>query len=118
MPRCGFLFAQSVVFYMLVATLLVGGVVRLLGRPASPVMLQLAIVFAISFPLLFAWRPPDSSSYGDALLGWPLTYAHAQSDAGLAAFRLAPFLTDFALGSVVGVIYILICRRNRNVRNA
>ncbi len=81
-------------------------------------MLPLAIVFAISFPFLFAWHPPESSNYGDALLGWPLTYAYAQSDAGLASFRLIPFFTDFALGSVVGVIYILLRRLNRNGRNA
>ena len=118
MPPCGFLFAQSVIFFMLVATLLVGGVVHLLGRPASRVMLPLAIVFAISFPFLFAWHPPDSSNYGDALLGWPLTYAYAQSDAGLASFRLIPFFTDFAFGAVVGVIYILLRRLNRNGRNA
>ena len=103
---------------MLVATLVLGGIVRLFGRPATPVMISVAIVFAISLPFLFAWRPADAPNFGDALLGWPVSYAHAESDAGLAGFRLIPLLTDFVLGSVAGVIYLLIRRRNANPRSA
>jgi hypothetical protein len=97
---------------MFVATLFVGGIVRLLGHRASSVMVSLAIVFAVTFPFLFAWRPADGPDYSDALLGWPLIYAYAQSDSGLASFRLVPLFADFAVGAVIGILYILFRRRN------
>ena len=120
MPASGFLFAQSVIFLMLVATLIVGGITRLFGRPATSVMVPLAIVFAIACPFLFFWRTAvygGSPAYGDASLGWPLIYSHAQSDAGLTSFHVGAFITDFALGTFIGVFYILFRRRHAIQRN-
>ena len=112
MPASGFLFAQGVIFLMLVATLVIGGIARLFGRPATALMVPVAIIFAISLPFLFAWRPAEAPNYRDALLGWPLSYAHAESDSGLAGFRFVPLLADFALGTVAGAIYLFIRRRH------
>ncbi len=116
MPASGFLFAQSVVFLMVVFTLVIGAAARLFGRSATPLMVPVAIVFAISIPFLFAWRPAGAPNYRDALLGWPLSYA--ESDSGLAGFRLVPLLTDLALGTVAGAIYLFIRRRRASQRIA
>ncbi len=118
MPASGFLFAQSVVFLMVISTLVLGSFARLLGRRATAIMIPVAIVFAFSLPFLFVWRPVGAPNYGDVLMGWPLSYAHAESDSGLANFRFSPLLADFALGIITGVVYILVRRRNANQRIA
>ena len=105
---------------MIISTLIFGGVAYLFNRQATSIMMPIAIVFAIACPFLFFWRTAvygGSPAYGDASLGWPLIYTHAQSDAGLASFHLGPFVTDFVLGILVGILYLRFRRRHATQRN-
>ena len=116
MPPSASLFVQSVILWLVVLTLLIGGIVRLAGRPAASVMVAVAIVFAISSPFFFYYRPPvyahqpDYAAYRDAALGWPLIYAIAERDSGLVGFRSIAFFADLTLGCIVGILYLLLRR--------
>ena len=116
MPSCQFLFIASVLIKMLffIGTAII--IWKLTGHRASRVALVLSVTCLISLPFLFYYRSAvyhGIPSYGDTSLGWPLIYAHAQSDAGLAWRSRLAFLVDFAIGIIVGVVLLQLCHYHK-----
>ena len=110
-PPSAVFFAQELMGVMIVGVFAIGGIVRLSGGRTGSVMNGLIVLCVATFPSLFFFRPAIYNGvpvFGDVSLGWPMIYAFAQSDVGLASFYRGTFFLDFAVGIVFGIVLCVI----------
>lgn len=120
MPPCQFLFMQSVIVLMGLLVGAVGVIARLTGHSASRAALSTAIICAFVTPFLFYFRPAvyhGVPAIRDTSLGWPLIYAHAQSDASLDLESHRNLAIDVSIGLTLAAV-LLIWHRTRHANVA